>query len=772
MIILRLPVVRMAYIFAFLVLLIQSSAGNANHNQCDSTKCIGGGLETSLLSLGECWGSETNASFPFLCEEGYQVHNFSLSLKLVNESGLPSDLSYYTCCKNTMNAQDTNAIQCIDTACTSDGGECLVYEPWETKACGIDDFRFGQPTGFSKFYPEYNIFLNLYMCCNEKLSEDAEENFPSKCNETFCSSSDDVNEGDCWANLPYEAMTCDSEEFRFSHPTGRSAVYDKWKIDHYTCCSERVSEEDEENVQQICSSAFCTSLSNDCWIDEVYDSMTCDSDQEYYIPQQTGVSLLLEETDLLIYEYKCCNRIVNGEVPEENNLILVETILSAISGLISMVSSISLIWMISRSKNGFSKVSHRILTGLSIADILYSLRYVLLNIYSPKELSDKFWTASGNDATCLCASVIISFSMICAQYYNASLNVYYLFVVKYEKSEDWIRKRVEPLLHILSVLVGLSFMIYTLITDTTDKYGCSLVNDAWIVALCFIGVSWAIIIISLGMIYWKVRSQVRKMSKYGQGALRVSNESQAGAKRSRLDSFLSSFSNSLKRSRRVEQSKIGAASKSVLYKALAYSIALFLTYIFHLIYVTEIANVKAVVILAAIFHPLQGFWNFFIFMYPKVLAAKKNGNTWCEAIRKAFSSQKKSQGSSISKTTKSRFSRLASSSTKFMSQQVSRVSVSREKTQAPEEEKNEIGDSEVASSSSTIQQYPKFSQNAVCQAEMNSIRDAQNTSTTKSSSLLSSIEEEEISSSMKRTKSISSSMTRTKSIISGELPQI
>ncbi len=79
--------------------------------------------------------------------------------------------------------------------------------------------------------------------------------------------------------------------------------------------------------------------------------------------------------------------------------------------------------------------------------------------------------------------------------------------------------------------------------------------------------------------------------------------------------------------------------RAIANKALSFSLAFFVTYIFPIIMRSIRAlsgheSDNALSILARIFFPLQGFFNFAVFIFPKVLVAKKSGGniTWFGAF--------------------------------------------------------------------------------------------------------------------------------------------
>lgn len=75
-------------------------------------------------------------------------------------------------------------------------------------------------------------------------------------------------------------------------------------------------------------------------------------------------------------------------------------IIKSSSALVSNFSSSLLIWMILRSSKRLSTTQHRILFGISVSDILYSISHAHFNALAPSEVDYLIWNARGNQASC------------------------------------------------------------------------------------------------------------------------------------------------------------------------------------------------------------------------------------------------------------------------------------------------------------------------------------------------------------------------------------
>jgi len=169
-------------------------------------------------------------------------------------------------------------------------------------------------------------------------------------------------------------------------------------------------------------------------------------------------------------------------------------------------------------------------------------------------------------------------------------------------------------------------------------------------------VSPTIIGVTLGIMYRHVSRQERRMGRYGEGALnrgapQENNNTTTTASvdggngvNSMMRSIVTSVKSAVGRlSSRSNSNQNNSTSRVVMIRARAYTAAFFLTWSwFTAIIVLGIAGVSppvAVWYLYDIFTPLQGFWNLMIFMYPKVMKAKRSqgGNlSWCQATTEAF----------------------------------------------------------------------------------------------------------------------------------------
>ncbi len=148
------------------------------------------------------------------------------------------------------------------------------------------------------------------------------------------------------------------------------------------------------------------------------------------------------------------------------------------SGIISFIASVLLVSHILRSHDRLSTTYHRLVFGLSLSDITSSIMFAMSTTFVPKELNYWIPGASGNLSTCTLQGFGITFGYAVAGLYNSSICFYYLAIIKYNKKDEYIRKKLEPWFHALAVgppLVTSSIALAMQGFNTLATY-CSLIT--------------------------------------------------------------------------------------------------------------------------------------------------------------------------------------------------------------------------------------------------------------------------------------------------------
>lgn len=393
--------------------------------------------------------------------------------------------------------------------------------------------------------------------------------------------------------------------------------------------------------------------------------------------------------------------------------ILVRTV----SALISFISSITLAVVVVRSNTGLSSTFHRLLIGICISDILSSSASTFAAIMAPKELKYISHLLRGNMAICDVIGSLYYFGAVATALYNTSLCLYSLAVVKFKKNDTFIRQRIEPIMHIVCLVLPLAYSLTLLCGGYINSrgQGCALVKyepphclgvESGVVpepypgfdyafeipcgrgsgarnvklfvhipVLCFIFIT---IISSMTLVYRVVLGNEKKMQMYGARAFKnsiarrksITKESEIdmnagdGPAPRRRKSFIEKIKSSqlMSKADTTTTSPSRSQSQTVLYKASAYSCAWFVTYVGVFLQVFTSSDTKGVPyyadIVQSLLFPLQGFFNFVIYMYPNVIHVKRTDPdaenlTWFRAFLKALMvkgnmQRKRKSGPSIS----------------------------------------------------------------------------------------------------------------------------
>ena len=114
-----------------------------------------------------------------------------------------------------------------------------------------------------------------------------------------------------------------------------------------------------------------------------------------------------------------------------------------VGGSVSVVSSTFLTWYILRSHDGLSTTYHRLVFGLSVADIMSSFFATLSSAMVPKEMNCLVPNAQGSTATCSAQGIIIVTGYTTAAAYNCCICLYYLAIIKFNKKDGYIKNKLE-----------------------------------------------------------------------------------------------------------------------------------------------------------------------------------------------------------------------------------------------------------------------------------------------------------------------------------------
>jgi len=303
-----------------------------------------------------------------------------------------------------------------------------------------------------------------------------------------------------------------------------------------------------------------------------------------------------------------------------------------ITGSISAVSSGTIIFLIYRSEAKLSTIYHRIMFGMSFADVFASSAMALTTLPMPRN-DDPVWfqierwtdggikwedqTKLGNIQTCEAQAFFYSTCVTIMFAYNGMLCIYYACAIAFRMRDEKIRKKVEPFIHIVPLCAGLAPAIPSFLYG---YYG-PIDNEAWCtmrpgsrtkedavsaffaiqlpISIC---VLFFVILASFGAIFWRVRKNGKELRRA---------ETKIDGDQSQIVKLAQAAHRN---------------SKLIIVQSFAYAAAFLLTLVFPLIRTVMWINdgdsqySQTYALLGKLmltFMPLQGFLNFIIFLSHK-----------------------------------------------------------------------------------------------------------------------------------------------------------
>ena len=335
------------------------------------------------------------------------------------------------------------------------------------------------------------------------------------------------------------------------------------------------------------------------------------------------------------------------------------SIVQMTSASTSLLASASLMFMIFRSHKKLSTPLHRLLLGLSISDFISSLTLSFASTLSPTDSIG--WNSSGNMTLCRTQAFIHSCSQNASPLYNCSLCIYYLIEIKYTSLQEYLPK-IEICLHIIPVLVPLIFSSIILSIDEFQPSGtsCSLVAETPIECRidpevdCDGGGLKDHIVLSL---IWMTQTMVIVPLTIFISMILIYREVSAQEERTNQHRF--SFSS--RGSSAAYRIKIAARTR-----ALAYSLGWLLSWttMFVGFFLTMVLGLDGLllpfpfVLVHYSLSPLQGLFNFIVYIFPKVTKRinqyKREGVANPKRFLLAFRNSFMSRGELLSRSSRTR----------------------------------------------------------------------------------------------------------------------
>jgi hypothetical protein len=154
----------------------------------------------------------------------------------------------------------------------------------------------------------------------------------------------------------------------------------------------------------------------------------------------------------------------------------------------SCVASATIMFMILRSKKKLKDPYRRIIFCMSMYDIFSSLPVALRPFKVLLTSSGHSSLALGTQASCDLLTYIQIVGVVGTPMYSLSLNIYYLFVIKYRMRERHFRRKVEPFIHIIPALWTLGGATFALFSKMFNPGKSNIFLDCWLNCLLYKGI--------------------------------------------------------------------------------------------------------------------------------------------------------------------------------------------------------------------------------------------------------------------------------------------
>lgn len=329
----------------------------------------------------------------------------------------------------------------------------------------------------------------------------------------------------------------------------------------------------------------------------------------------------------------------------EHNPMAAVTFTPIPSPLLSIIGSSCIIYRILAHPNHIRKIHKRIVFCMSAMDVIQSLALGFSTFPAPRDSHTIY--AYGNVVTCDIQGFIhhMGQSVMC---YNSVLTLTFLLRIRFNMSEKKIRTRIEPFLHLISFVWPLATAVVALKMDlynfgsnrcwihpypfdcTKDEnIPCTRGQNAflwrWVLFAGLSGIWMIWLPLSNIWIYCTVRRLEVRIGKR----------------------LITSSSGTQSSSSRKIQVTTSEKTKTLGIQCILYSIIIYMTVLWP--FIARIVEQKTglepfwLVITNQVFYPLQGFFNWIIFMRPQMMKLRRESpeKGWLWVVHQAIYTRKK-----------------------------------------------------------------------------------------------------------------------------------
>lgn len=284
-----------------------------------------------------------------------------------------------------------------------------------------------------------------------------------------------------------------------------------------------------------------------------------------------------------------------------------------------------------KSDSRLNSCYRRLVFGMSLSDVVSSSVFTLCMVPRTTQLA------------CSIQGFLFHIGVTTTPMYNASLCIYYVISIFFERPEYWIKKRVEPFLHLIPICWNVFAAIFLIASGCINDVGpicwvgskpldcmedpnieCERGAKAAQYRYIFVGyqtfINFFIIIIAMIMLCVKVAKQERKMSE----TVAIGRLSDATASE---DSLTNHRQKSITLEAYRNPPRNRTSERKVVKQAAVFVAAYFFPFLFpsvHYFYKSFAGRRSfALWITMSFFMPLQGFFNAIVFIRPRVIKLRQ-----------------------------------------------------------------------------------------------------------------------------------------------------
>ena len=335
-----------------------------------------------------------------------------------------------------------------------------------------------------------------------------------------------------------------------------------------------------------------------------------------------------------------------------------------ITGSLSLISSLTIMAMMLKSKKKLSSSYRRLIFGLSMADVVFSIGQVVSTL---PMYHGTVWGAMGNQKTCEAQGILLYFGAAAGNLYMMFLSIYFFTAIYFPMSKKYFARKVEPFFHLCATLYSSTTVLYLFVkkyfnpgNDSLTCWissfpircsingpiqcirGAGAVQKRLFFAVVPIALIFLTIFFTMGMISWKAIKQAKSNKKYQfqipntsqivNTAITEDNVNNNNRQRfPRRDS--SSWLHVISRSNNEPSNRI----KSVTIQAILYVMAFFFSWIFvcvNIIIERKHGITYVMRLMSRILNPLQGFNTMLVYTRPHVISLRRTHKeySWLKAF--------------------------------------------------------------------------------------------------------------------------------------------